>query len=56
MKSIIEEVVENNKNLDIIVFPEYYYYHPTSIEKSRKVAEKMLQSFLPIVMIIVSIV
>ena len=39
MTAMIEEAVKNSKNLDIIVFPEYCYYHPTTIEESKKVAE-----------------
>ena len=34
MTAMIEEAVENSKNLDIIVFPEYCYYAPDTIKES----------------------
>ena len=45
MTAMIEEAVENSKNLDIIIFPEYCYYAPTTIEESKKVAEDVPGEF-----------
>lgn len=39
MTSLIEEAVETCSKLDVIVFPEYCYYAPTTMEESKKVAE-----------------
>jgi len=39
MTTMIKEAVEKSKDLDIIVFPEYCYYHPTTIGESMKGAE-----------------
>jgi len=45
MTAMIEEAVESSKNLDIIVFPEYCYYAPTTIEESKKIAEEVPGEF-----------
>jgi len=41
MRVLIEEAVNGCKDLDVVVFPEYCYYAPTSLEESKKVAEEI---------------
>lgn len=41
MASLVESCVRDCRNLDVVVFPEYCYYAPTTMEESQKVAEEI---------------
>jgi predicted amidohydrolase len=41
MKVLIKEAAKGCNDLDVVVFPEYCYYAPTSLEESKKVAEEI---------------
>lgn len=41
MASLVENCVRDCRNLDVIVFPEYCYYAPTTMEESQKIAEEI---------------
>lgn len=41
MTSLVESAANNYQKLDVIVFPEYCYYAPTTMEESKKVAEEI---------------
>lgn len=41
MSRLVEEAVKSFPHLDVIVFPEYCYFAPTTMEESKKVAEEI---------------